>query len=252
MTSEGSQVILVFHEYGEIQNGHTIHSKIQMSSAGSVIGDLPLEMGGTQSIVTRTRDNSVTIPMTFKDGLSFIETSYPTKEDLEKLPWIEMTQSEPWDPTVYDGKCSSQIEESNSTVEVRDNDETVFLDGMKEQWETVFTDTVYTDNQVLKHYREREEVWGEMNMEVGRTMGSEGLVFGKKDGEKGVSNLEKEQGLELHGELMIMTQVGECQIMYFERCLSIIIRGNEMFQGLWELGYSLFTVVTEKKPSALF
>ena len=29
-------------------------------------------------------------------------------------------------------------------------------------------------------------------MEVGRTMGSEGSVFGKKDGEKGVNNLEKE------------------------------------------------------------
>ena len=71
------------------------------------------------------------------------------------------------------------------------------------------------------------KIW--KGMESERKMGRVDLGIGKKDGEKGFRNWEENWGEILFGELMTTAQVGECQIMYFVRCLSIIIHGNEMF-----------------------
>jgi len=71
------------------------------------------------------------------------------------------------------------------------------------------------------------KIW--KGLESERKMGRVDLGIGKKDGEKGFRNWEENWGEILFGELMTTAQVGECQIMYFVRCLSIIIHGNEMF-----------------------
>jgi len=160
-TSEGTQVILVFHEYGEIVDGPTIHSKIQMACAGCEVGDLPQEMGGTQSITTSTRDGSITIPITFKDGLSFVDMTYPTDDDLKDLAWIEMTHSTPWDPSIFDGKRSFIVKGNVPKLVLRSCNETVVL-AIRTRKETICTDTVYTDVKCWEA-RNYGEAWGEIN-----------------------------------------------------------------------------------------
>ena len=46
--SDGHYVLMMFHEYGELQNGKTIHSKIQLADNGCIIHDHPELLGGAQ------------------------------------------------------------------------------------------------------------------------------------------------------------------------------------------------------------
>ncbi len=157
-------MILVFHEYGEIKEGPTIHSKMQMGCAGCSVGDLPLEMGGTQSITTTTRYGEVNIPITFKNGLPFIEMEYPSEDDLSELRWIEMTQSTLWDPSIYDGKRPTSASKEVPKVMVKSRNETVVLN-IKRRTETVFTDCDWMDMEMWKEWRNQSS--GETTMNKG-------------------------------------------------------------------------------------
>ncbi len=161
-TIEGTPIILVFYEYGEINEGPTIHSKIQMGCAGCRVGDLPLEMGGTQSIVTSTRNRSFTIPITFKDGLPLIEMKYPSDIELSELSWVEMTRSNPWDPSIFDGKFPTNAKEEVPKLERQSTNETVVMN-IKRRSETVFTDCAYKDMKMWEEWRKwRDQQLGEM------------------------------------------------------------------------------------------
>ena len=130
-----------------------------MACAGCEVGDLPLGMGGTQSITTSTRDGRITIPIIFKDGLPFVDMTYPTEDDLNGLALIEMTRSTPWDPSIFDGKRSFTIKRNVPNLEMRSRNETVVLEIRKRRETVVFTDTVYTDVNVWESGT-MEDAWG--------------------------------------------------------------------------------------------
>ena len=113
---DGRWVIMIFHEYGELPNGRTIHSKIQLTDGGCVIDDNPELLGGKQSITTKEgRD----IPLDFEAGLPYIKMQYPEEDDFENLPCISMTRDVEWDPSRYDMDKSSQVPDFDSSEDVQ-------------------------------------------------------------------------------------------------------------------------------------
>jgi len=97
--SDGMFVLLIFHEYGVLIEGDTVHSKIQISDGGCEVYDDPISLGGRQCII---HEEGIRIPLVFQHGLACIEMIYPSDDDIETLPRFAMTRSVPWDPTKYD------------------------------------------------------------------------------------------------------------------------------------------------------
>ncbi len=96
--SNGRFALLVFHEYGELRKGTSIHSKLQLSDGGCKVHDDPISLGSWQCII---HEEGIHIPMGFCCGLAFIEMLYPSDEDIETLPCFAMTRNALWDPTKY-------------------------------------------------------------------------------------------------------------------------------------------------------
>ena len=104
-TQDGRYIILMFHEYGELPDGKTIHSKIQLRDNGCAVYDEPESLDGKQCLITLEGHN---IPIDFENGLAYIKMTYPDEEDL-KLPTIIMTRDVPWDPKRYDQAKSPHV-----------------------------------------------------------------------------------------------------------------------------------------------
>ena len=98
----GIPIVLIFNEYGELNNGDTVHSKLQLEDGHCIVSDRPTHMMGQQCISFPSRSPHV-IPIIYNEGLPYITMTYPTDEDLELLPRIEMTNNSPWEPSRYDG-----------------------------------------------------------------------------------------------------------------------------------------------------
>eukprot|EP00984_Skeletonema_dohrnii_P001630 scaffold520_cov88-Skeletonema_dohrnii-CCMP3373.AAC.1 len=143
MTSCGRQVLLIFNEYGEMDNGEgsdggqIVHSKMQLEDGGCLVNDRPLQLMGEQNIVPTTVEG-YTIPITYVNGLPHVQTTYPTDAQLDTLPRIVMTKETPWNPRRYDGDQAAG---------------------------STFTD-VYTPNRDEEAYYLDEEVIGEAGERV--------------------------------------------------------------------------------------
>ena len=57
---------MMFHEYGELQNGKTIHSKIQLADNGCTIHDESELLGGKQCLTTLEGHE---VPLDFENGI---------------------------------------------------------------------------------------------------------------------------------------------------------------------------------------
>ena len=101
-TSNKGNVILIFHQYGITQKGHSIHSAVQMESHGVQVHDKALSKGGCQCLV----QDGYTIPLDIRDGLPFIKMRKYTDREYEELPHIEMTSDLRWDPSNMDSILS--------------------------------------------------------------------------------------------------------------------------------------------------
>eukprot|EP00984_Skeletonema_dohrnii_P005795 scaffold2045_cov181-Skeletonema_dohrnii-CCMP3373.AAC.1 len=96
---DGRFVLGIFHEYGEIESGNSIHSKIQLQDGGCEVFDDSVLLGGRQCLVHK--DGSI-IPFDIHQGLPYIRMIYPSDDDLQNLPRITMTSDSPWNPSMYD------------------------------------------------------------------------------------------------------------------------------------------------------
>jgi hypothetical protein len=67
---DGRFVLMIFHEYGELPNGKTIHSKIQLCDNQSKVYDDPEMLDGRQCIDTL---EGYSIPIDFENGLAYIK-----------------------------------------------------------------------------------------------------------------------------------------------------------------------------------
>eukprot|EP00984_Skeletonema_dohrnii_P031889 scaffold24984_cov234-Skeletonema_dohrnii-CCMP3373.AAC.1 len=104
---DGRYVLMIFHEYGELKSGKTIHSKIQLRDGGCKICDDSKLLGGKQCITTL---EGPSVPLDFKNGLPYLKMHYPTDDDVKNLPHLVMTRDVPWDPTKYDNTLSDKVD----------------------------------------------------------------------------------------------------------------------------------------------
>jgi len=104
---DGRYVLMIFHEYGELPSGRTIHSKIQLADNGTTIRDEPQLLGGEQCITTL---EGYRIPLDFENGLPYIKMQFPSEDDMQ-LPHVIMTRDKPWNPSKYDKKLSNEIKD---------------------------------------------------------------------------------------------------------------------------------------------
>ena len=88
--------------------------------------------------------------------------SYPTEDDLNDLQWIEMTQSTPWNPNVFDGECPTVVCKGGPNFVLRKLNKTVLLEVRKRR-EIVFTDTLYGDGNSWGPSRNSVEDWGDID-----------------------------------------------------------------------------------------
>lgn len=116
----GTRVLLIFHEYGELMEdddiAFCIHSKLQLEHGGCIVHDRPRQLNGEQSIITPSAEGYV-IPLSYRNGLPFMSTSYPTDDEMRNLPFIVMTSGATWNVSQFDdGQERDQTVQVTSTV----------------------------------------------------------------------------------------------------------------------------------------
>eukprot|EP00985_Skeletonema_marinoi_P006359 scaffold2754_cov151-Skeletonema_marinoi.AAC.1 len=103
---DGRWVLMIFHEYGELPNGKTIHSKLQLKDNNCEVYDDPERLAGRQCLITQ---EGYHIPMDFTQGLAYIKMHFPTEDEVKNLPCVVMTRDFPWDPSRYDKVKSNDV-----------------------------------------------------------------------------------------------------------------------------------------------
>jgi len=103
---DGRWVLMIFHEYGELPSGKTIHSKLQLKDNNCEVYDDPERLAGRQCLITQ---EGYHIPMDFKQGLAYIKMHFPTEDEVKNLPCVVMTRDFPWDPSRYDKVKSNDV-----------------------------------------------------------------------------------------------------------------------------------------------
>ena len=110
-TKSGEAILLIFNEYGELRQGPSVHSKIQLADGGCQVCDVPIALSGKQCITIHER----VLPLVLDQGLPFVKTTYPSDEDLESLPRVNMTCSTAWNPSKYDDNISDDNPTTNES-----------------------------------------------------------------------------------------------------------------------------------------
>lgn len=116
----GTRVLLIFNEYGELMEdddtAFCIHSKLQLEHGGCIVHDRPRQLNGEQSIITPSAEGYV-IPLSYRNGLPFMRTSYPTDDEMRNLPFVVMTSGATWNVSQFDdGQEIDQTVQVTSTV----------------------------------------------------------------------------------------------------------------------------------------
>ena len=95
-TENGEKMILRFNQsIINNKNGKSILSMNQMRDYRTEVNETPKIYGGKQNLVTL---DDHTFPLQYKQALTWLEIEYPTDEDMENYPIIEMTSELEWDP----------------------------------------------------------------------------------------------------------------------------------------------------------
>ena len=103
-TRDGTTVLLIFNEYGESREGPSVHSKIQLIDGGCQVYDIPTALSGDQCLIAQEH----VLHLIYDQGLPFVETAYPSDDDLESLPRINMTCPQIWDPSKYNDPVAAE------------------------------------------------------------------------------------------------------------------------------------------------
>jgi hypothetical protein len=88
-------IIGIFHQYAHSGSGKTIHSVRQLRQFGTIVDDTPRSHGGKQRLETL---EGYIIPLSIRDGLTYIDMSPPTDKELDEYPHVFFTADLPWDP----------------------------------------------------------------------------------------------------------------------------------------------------------
>ena len=97
--SHRGPVIVILHQYAHYGIGHTIHSATQLRSFGTLVHEAPRITGGLQRIIT---PDGYHIPLSYRDGLPYMDMRPPTDNEYDSLPHIILTSDTVWTPSTLD------------------------------------------------------------------------------------------------------------------------------------------------------
>jgi hypothetical protein len=103
-------VIGLFPQFAYDGTGKTILSALQMEEWGLQVDERPRKgkNPGKQRIIT---PDGYKIPLKYRNGLPYMDITYPTEEEMETYPHVFFTKDDTWDPTVIDDEYDSELSE---------------------------------------------------------------------------------------------------------------------------------------------
>ena len=112
LDTQKGPIIGVFHEYGHLGKGRSIHAAGQMEWFNCQIDDRSKLVGGAQRIKT---SEGYVIPLSIESGLVYMHSMrIPTDHDLQNYPHVFFTSHDIWDTSVLDhGIPQSLLEDIN-------------------------------------------------------------------------------------------------------------------------------------------
>jgi len=103
-TVDNGFIIGIFSSYAKRNDGgRTIHSKGQLEAFGVLVDERSRIAGGTQCVVT---NEGYVVPLRVRDGLSYMDMSPPSDNDLLTLPHVYFCADSRWDPSCLDNEDS--------------------------------------------------------------------------------------------------------------------------------------------------
>ena len=100
-------IIGVFHEYGHLGKGRSIHAAGQMEWFNCQVDDRSKIVGGAQRIET---SEGYVIPLSIESGLVYMHTiRIPTDQDLQHYPHVFFTSPDIWDASVLDHEITPSL-----------------------------------------------------------------------------------------------------------------------------------------------
>jgi hypothetical protein len=108
--SNRGPVIGLFPQYAYLGKGKTIHSCTQMEDWGIHVDEKPRKSKypGKQRIET---PDGYAFAIAIRNGLPYMDMSYPSDDDMENFPHVYLTRDEEWDPTVMDDEYEEFAED---------------------------------------------------------------------------------------------------------------------------------------------
>ena len=89
----------ILNQYAQLGKGKTIHSAGQLEHFRNTVDDKSKKVGGRQCITT---PHDIVIPLSIREGLSYLDMKYPTDKEVATLPRLYHTSDMKWDPAVLD------------------------------------------------------------------------------------------------------------------------------------------------------
>ena len=105
-------VIGLFPQFAYDGAGKTIISALQMEAWGLDVDERPRKAArnpGKQRIIT---PDGYKIPLKYRNGLPYMDITYPTDDDMELYPHVFFTKDDAWDPTIIDDEYESEVSET--------------------------------------------------------------------------------------------------------------------------------------------
>ena len=100
-------IIGIFHEYGHLGKGKSIHASGQMEWFNCQVDDRSKIVGGAQRVET---PEGYVIPLSFETGLVYMHTiRIPTDQDLQNYPHVFFTSPDIWDASVLDHEITPSL-----------------------------------------------------------------------------------------------------------------------------------------------
>ena len=114
--TNNGDVIVIMHNYAKVPGHKTIHSSHQLVSNGISVDDRHHMEGGTHTITT---NEGYKIPLSFRNGLPYMDMRPYTDTEYATLPHVVLTSREHWHPNTNDFEIDSSWYKQNPPTPVR-------------------------------------------------------------------------------------------------------------------------------------
>ena len=106
--TQRGEVIAILNQFARNVGGKTLLSCVQLESYGITVDDKSSILGiGTQTLHT---PEGYTIPLTFHNGLPYMDIRPFTNSEWDTLPHVILTSDEEWDPANLDHDNSAAVQ----------------------------------------------------------------------------------------------------------------------------------------------